>query len=93
MVEEKKLDFCIGLSSNAVLKAEIAEIKAEITEKYVEKKLKHQHFTDAFPYQAQSWNCAQNTYAKVESTGKGINVRFFISNLQGMEAKEIYFEF
>ena len=32
-------------------------------------------------------------YCKVESTGKGLNVRHFVSNIEQQQAREIYFDF
>lgn len=93
LMVEKSLFFCIGLASNSVLKEKVAELQEQIRAEYVEKGTKHQHITEPFPYQAQSWSQPQNTYAKVESTGKGLNTRFFISNLEDMAEREIYFDF
>lgn len=93
LVAEKKLFFCLGLAANAVLKREIEDLKRQITEKYVKRQQKHQHITEAFSYRAQTWDTAYPTYAKVESTGKGLNTRFFISNLEHLSGEEIYFDF
>jgi len=93
LVDEKGLIFCIGLSSNSVLKAQVAKIQTRIKDEYVSKGIKHQHLTEAFSYQAQTWEQAYKTYAKVESTGKGLNTRFFISNLEELGSREIYFDF
>jgi len=54
---------------------------------------KHQEFIGPFSYKAESWEKAQNCFAKVESTGKGLNVRYFSSNMEGLEAKELYWDF
>lgn len=93
LVEEKDLLFCVGLAANEVLKGKVADLQAEISEQYVEKNIGHQHITEAFVYQARTWKRAYNTYAKIESTGKGLNTRFFVSNLQERTPREIYFGF
>lgn len=43
-------------------------------------------------YQAKSWHKPQQCYAKVESTGLGLNVRHFVSNIEDKTAREIYFD-
>lgn len=59
----------------------------------MKKEIKKQIFTNAFDYQAGTWDCAEKCYAKVESTGKGLNIRYFISNFEDKSAREIYFDF
>ena len=44
-------------------------------------------------YQAKSWDRPEKLYAKVESTGKGMNIRYFASNFENMTARQIYFGF
>jgi hypothetical protein len=56
----------------------------------VDNKAKHQHFFK-HTYQAQSWHMQQTCYTKVESTGKGLNVRHIVSNLGQADARQIYF--
>ncbi len=46
-----------------------------------------------FSYQAQSWHKGQQCYSKIESTGLGINIRYFINNIPEQKAREIYFDF
>lgn len=55
---------------------------------YLAKGEKHQAFI-AYKYQAKSWSTEQQCYSKIESTGKGMNVRHVISNLEG-QAQQIY---
>src|SRR5699024_7687397 len=52
---------------------------------------KYQHFT-RFAYQAGRWHAPQQCYSKIESTGKGLNVRHIVSNLPGKTARQIYFD-
>ena len=43
--------------------------------------VKHQHFF-SFPYRAATWEDEQMCHCKVESTGKGLNIRYIISNFE-----------
>ena len=53
---------------------------------------KHQHFIK-FKYGAKSWHKKQQCYSKIESTGLGMNIRHFVSNIEEGDAREIYFGF
>ena len=59
---------------------------------YLNQGKKHQHFI-AYTYGAKSWHKHQQCYGKVESTGKGLNLRHFVSNIENQQAREIYFDF
>ena len=87
------LHFCLGISSNEVLKRLISETVEFVRQTYGSKRIKHQEFVGPFEYQAQSWQKTEKLYAKVESTGKGMNIRFFVSNFEEMAPEEIYFGF
>ncbi len=65
----------------------------EVKKEYASKIIKHQEFVGPFTYQAKSWDRSEKLYAKVESTGKGMNVRYFVSNFEAMTAQQIYFDF
>lgn len=84
------LYFVLGVASNAVLKRRIARVADAVQRLHVSQGTKHQHFTE-FPYQAGSWPTPQRCIAKVESTGKGLNVRYIVSNLPDKSSREIYF--
>lgn len=86
------LFYAIGVSNNAVLKTRVSRVEKALRHLYLNKGEKHQHFI-SFLYQANSWHKPQRCYTKVESTGKGINVRHIISNLQEDNARAIYFGF
>jgi len=92
LVDDFDLLFATGIASNNVLKQEVAELEKEIKDTYLSKKEKHQEFI-SFTYQANSWHKEQQCYSKVESTGKGMNVRHFVSNIKDKTAEEIYFDF
>ena len=92
LVGNYDLYFATGIASNNVLKKEVAELEKEVKDTYLSKREKHQEFI-AINYQAKSWHKEQQCYAKVESTGKGMNVRHFVSNIPEKTAKEIYFDF
>ena len=75
-----------------MLKREVFSVSQEILSKYVSKGIKHQEFI-SFEYQAKTWDKPQRCYSKIESTGKGLNVRHFISNKDEEDARSLYFDF
>lgn len=93
LAKEKNLKYTIAIASNAVLKRRTQLLANCVNFSYVKKEIKKQIFTNAFDYQAGTWDCAEKCYAKVESTGKGLNIRYFISNFDDKSAREIYFDF
>ena len=93
LVENKNLLYCVGITTNAILQKE-TNIAFNIIERTCAKKnIKFKHFTKSFEYKAKSWSNPQMCYAKVESTGKGMNVRYFSSNITGKTGEEIYTKF
>lgn len=78
------------MATNETLKTKVK--KAEKAVKFLYPTQKHQHFI-SFPYQAKSWHKSQTCYAKIENTGKGMNIRYFVSNLEKQNAREIYTDF
>jgi len=90
---EAGLKYTIAIASNAVLKRKTQLLANCVTYSYVKKGIKKQILKEAFDYKARSWEDAEKCYAKVESTGKGLNIRYFISNLEEKSAREIYFDF
>ncbi len=87
------LQFCLGVSSNEVLKGLTKETVDQVKRQYASKNIKHQEFVGPMDYQAKSWDRPEKLYAKVESTGKGMNIRYFASNFENMTARQIYFGF
>lgn len=87
------LQFCLGVSSNEVLKGLTKETVDQVKRQYASVKIKHQEFVGPMVYQAKSWDRPEKLYAKVESTGKGMNIRYFASNFENMTARQIYFGF
>lgn len=92
LADDFNLYYTIGQSSNEVLKKRTKRAEKAVEKLYLEKELKHQHFIN-FNYQAKSWHKKQRCYTKIESTGIGMNIRHFISNLDLEDAREIYFGF
>ena len=90
LADTYELEFVMGLSSNEVLKRKMKRAEKAIDHLYVQHGIKHQHFV-SHTYQAKSWHKAQRCYSKVESTGKGLNIRHIVSNLPEEEARQIYF--
>lgn len=87
------LEYCLGLRGNQVLDKIINEKYNEIKNEYGDKGIPYQHFTEPFHYQAQSWESPLLIYAKIESTGQGMNVRFFVSSMSNYEAQGLYTNF
>lgn len=93
LAEKKKLRFCLGLTKNERLSKFTEEAENTVRKGYLAKGEKYQFFAGAFEYKADSWDSPQSCYAKVESTGKGMNVRYFCSNMEEQTAKELYWDF
>lgn len=91
LAEEYDLQFVLGVAGNAVLKARTERVADAVRRRHLSQGNKYQHVTD-FPYQAGSWEAPQRCIAKVESTGKGLNIRYIVSNLPDKTARQIYFE-
>ena len=80
------------MASNEILKNKVARAQKAVNYLFVSKKVKHQHFM-SFTYQAASWHKSQQCYSKVESTGRGLNTRHIVSNLETENVRAIYFGF
>jgi hypothetical protein len=93
LADREKLEFCVGIATNEVLKKFTDEKEEEIREEYLVEKTKYKEIVGPFEYGAQSWEKAQKVYAKVESTGKGMNIRYFVSNMTAANSEDIYWGF
>lgn len=92
LADDHTISYAIGMTSNEVLKRRVSR-PAQVVEKlYVENGIKHQHFI-SFTYQAGSWHKPQKCFSKIESTGKGLNVRHVASNIPDRDVRDIYFDF
>ena len=92
LIDDYDLFFAIGLPSNSRLKKKVSRSQRAVETLYQKQGKKHQHFI-SFKYKAESWHKEQQCYSKIESTGKGMNIRHFVSNIEQKEAREIYFDF
>lgn len=92
LADDYNLLYAIGLSTNEVLKRRVKRAEAAVKFLHQQYGRKHQHFI-SFKYKAGTWHKEQQCYSKIESTGKGMNIRHFVSNLPEQEAREIYFGF
>ena len=92
LAEKESLYYAIGLATNDVLKRRVERAKHAVSYLYLSHGEKHQHFI-SFQYQAGSWHAPQQCYSKIESTGIGMNIRHFASNMPERNAREIYFGF
>lgn len=90
--EKFQLKYAIGIAGNSVLKKRTAVVEKAVRLLYASQHIKHQHFT-SFSYQAGSWENERQCISKVESTGKGMNIRYIMSNIGGQDAREIYTKF
>ena len=80
LAKDYGLKYAIGQASNEVLKQRTARVANAVDKLFVSQNVKHQHFM-AHQYQAKTWQEPQHCYSKIESTGKGLNIRHFISNM------------
>ncbi|GJM59929.1 MULTISPECIES: IS1380 family transposase [Persicobacter] len=92
LANECNLKYTIGIASNSILKAKAEKVQSAVRHIFEDGSEKHQHFFN-FQYQAQTWEQEQNCIAKVEWTGKGLNTRFVISNMDEASVRDIYFGF
>lgn len=92
LVDDFNLFYATGQASNEVLKRKVLRAEKAVRHLYLNQKKKHQHFI-CYSYQAKSWHKEQPCYSKIESTGLGMNIRHFTSNLEEQDAREIYFDF
>lgn len=92
LANDFNLQYAIGQASNDVLKQKTDRAAKAVNHLFVSRNIKHQHFI-SFKYQAKSWHAPQQCYSKIESTGKGLNIRHLISNLSEKDARKIYFGF
>ncbi len=92
LADDESLYYAIGLATNEVLKRKVKRSENAVKHLYLSRSEKHQHFI-SYKYQAGSWHIPQQCYSKIESTGIGMNIRHFVSNLPEQDAREIYFGF
>jgi hypothetical protein len=93
LANQLNLKFCVGIPANEKLKKKTEMSVNYIQKQYVEQNIKFKLFVPAFDYKANKWEKSEKCYAKIESTGKGINVRYFCSNMDGQIADELYNNF
>jgi len=93
MAQSSLLEFCMGLRGNQVLNKLINSDYNWVKEQYADHGIEYQHFVGPFAYQAESWEKPQQVYAKVESTGLGMNVRFYVSSMGNYDAQGLYTKF
>lgn len=91
LVKEYKLKYIIGQSSYQVLKKKISRAHNAVELLYAKQDKKYQHFIE-YHYQAGTWHESQKCISKIESTGRDMNVRHIITNLEG-RPRNLYFDF
>ena len=92
LADDMDLKFTLGVATNEVLKRKVARAERAVKHLFVSRNVKHQHFM-AHTYRAKSWHKSQQCYSKIESTGKGLNTRHIVSNMDPTDARTIYFGF
>jgi hypothetical protein len=81
--------YLTGLTGNARLKAVVQPIVelAQRSYRLYGDDLKRFY---TFSYQADTWSKARRVVAKIELTDKGLNLRFVVTNIQGLRASVLY---
>lgn len=82
-----------GLAKNERLAKITALAETSIREQYLKKGLKTKLFIGPFQYQADSWKAPLFCYAKIESTGHKVLVRYYCTNMKKQEAQSLYQDF
>ena len=80
-----------GIAKNSILANHTRALEKEVYQVYGKEREKHVEMID-FEYQAKSWSSAERVCAKVESTTRGMNTRYIVTNIEGT-AKEVYYDF
>jgi len=91
--DKHNIDFCLGMPANQILQELVKNEEEAISQWFYEQGEAFQYFTYKMEYKAGTWDKPQNVYAKIESTKRGMNKRFFCSNLLGVTAIELYHDF
>ncbi len=86
---QDNVKYLTGLSGNTRLKAAVQSIVnvAQHSYRLYKDNLKRFH---TFFYKADSWDVERRVVAKIEITDKGLNLRFVVTNIQGLKASVGY---
>ena len=86
---QNRVQFITGLGGNSVLskmtKGKLDSAKKKYGETGIEVKTYH-----SFDYKAGSWSKEQRVVAKIEYNSKGGNVRYIVSDMKDVRAKQLY---
>ncbi len=83
------MTYLTGLTGNARLKAAVQPI-VELAQRSYRLYGDDLKRFSTFSYQADTWSKARRVVAKIELTDKGLNVRFVVTNIQGLRASVLY---
>jgi hypothetical protein len=87
--EEQGVDYIFGFGGNAVLNAMTQEAAEALgVERAMSSAAKLRTFA-ALTYGAKSWNKQRRIAARIEATGKGLDIRYVVTSLKGT-AKHLY---
>ncbi len=83
--ERNRVDYILGLATNARLKREVAGALVQAQQQFVQTQQASRVFVE-FPYQTlDSWSCARRVVAKAEYLAKGENPRFVVTSIAAAE--------
>ncbi len=80
--ERLGVEYTFGLSANAVLQRQSAELLAETVRGFAQTHTPQRRFT-GFGYQAGSWPVSRRVIVKAEANAQGTNRRFIVTNRPG----------
>ena len=90
LARKKKANYCIAIAKNRTLMESIESTSSDVYYEYMLRREKTE--VVEFDYQAKAWSSKEKVVSKIESTGKGFDIRFLVTNLKG-EPRDIYDDF
>ncbi|MER9573712.1 IS1380 family transposase [Mesorhizobium opportunistum] len=88
--ENNALDYLFGLPGNKVLQRLVDEAADDIrTRRALEQKPVLRGYAET-PYKAKSWKTQRRVCARVETTTRGLDIRFVVTNLDKGSAAHVY---
>ena len=86
---QSNVEFITGLTGNSVL-THLAKTTIECAEREYKAYVKPVKRYHSFEYKAGSWKLSQRVVVKVEASSMGTNIRYIVSSLRNIRAKELY---
>lgn len=88
-LEDNDVHYVTGMATNAVLRRE-AQPMTDRAAAISRKEMSRFRCFHSFNYKAESWSRSRRIVARIESTGKGTDVRFIVTDLEHAGAKFLY---